>query len=81
MFSPTTIASSTKIPTTKIIPNNEITFSVIPAKFAMINMPAKENGIPIETQKESRRLRKKPSVITTRSKPIRPFLPTILTSV
>ena len=69
IFSAITIPSSTKIPTTSIIPNNEIILIVIPYMIPKEIIPIKENGIPKATHKESRRLKNKPKTKQTKNNP------------
>ena len=68
-----TIPSSTKIPITMIIPNNESTLIVTPSEPAKINMPKNEIGIPKATQKASLGLRKSAKNSSTKTIPCPPF--------
>ena len=52
IFSPTTIASSTTIPSTRINANRDIIFIVVSSEGIAINAPAKLIGIPIIIQKD-----------------------------
>ena len=70
MFSAITIPSSTRIPTTKIIPKREIIFMVIPYIIPKEIIPIKENGIPNATHKESLKLKNSPRTKHTKNNPI-----------
>ena len=57
MFSAMTMPSSTRMPTTMIRPNNEMTLMVMPNQRARANIPANETGIESATQNDSRQFR------------------------
>ena len=73
MFSPITIPSSTKIPITIIIPNNDKTLIVIPSIGAKTNIPKKEIGSPAATQKASFGFKNNDRKNKTNNTPINPF--------
>ena len=73
MFSPTTIASSTTIPRTKIKANNEIMFILVSKIGINIMPPAKLIGIPIIIQNAKSILKNIASVINTKSSPSQRF--------
>ncbi len=65
--------SSTKIPTTKIIPKRVIILMVKPIIPAIINIPKNENGIPNATHKDNRKLKNNPNINKTNINPIKPL--------
>ena len=69
MFSPTTTASSTTIPSTSIKVKREIIFIETSKRGRSQKPPIKEIGIPKETQAASLGLRNKAKTIKTRTKP------------
>ena len=74
MLSPTMIASSTTIPSTRMKANSESMFIDMPSSGSTHSAPMKEIGIPIVTQKARRKRRKSASTRKTRSSPWMPFL-------
>ena len=73
MFSPTTMASSTTIPNTKIKVKRESIFIDTSTIGINIKPPRKEIGIPKETQPARFVLRKRARTIITKARPNRPF--------
>src|SRR5690606_8474117 len=65
IFSITTMASSTTIPTTNESPNSVIRFSVYPKRFKAMNVPINDNGIAKLAIPASRKLCRKNSIINT----------------
>jgi len=72
-FSPTTIASSTTMPSTTMKANIEIMFSEAPQAGMIQNPPMKEIGMPMATQKARRGCRKRARQMKTSTRPIVPF--------
>ena len=70
MFSPTTIASSTTIPSTTMKAKSEIMFTDAPKKGIRKSAPRNEVGIPQATQNATRTSRKRLRQSTTRISPI-----------
>ena len=71
MLSPTTIASSTTIPSTRMNENSEIIFTDT-SKIGIIAIaPRNEIGIPIVTHIASRNRKKRASTTKTRNSPLR----------
>ena len=69
MFSSTTIALSTTIPTAKLSPAREITFRFRPVSHIATNVPITEIGMATATINVGRGLRRKSSSMTTASEP------------
>ena len=67
------MASSTRIPITMIIPNNDKTLIVTPNFPARINIPKKEMGNPKATQKAKEGRRNMDKNIITKMIPTPPF--------
>ncbi len=72
-FSTTTMASSTTMPNTMIKPNRDTMLMVSPMDQRMNRAPAREMGIPIPPQKESRRSINSQRRKNTRAIPIVPL--------
>ena len=73
IFSPTTIASSTTIPSTKINANREIILILVSIEGIAIIAPAKLSGIPIIIQKDKSIRKKSDSVKKTNPSPSQRF--------
>ena len=71
--SPTTIASSTTIPSVMISAKRLIMLIVKPAAYMMAIAESMATGMPAATQNAVRAFRNKNSSNTTRPKPVRPF--------
>ena len=71
--SPTTMASSTTIPSVMISANSEIMLNVSPKAYITEIAVSIETGMPTATQKAVRALRNRNSSITTSPSPIAPF--------
>ena len=71
-FSPTTMASSTTMPSTTMKANIVIMFMVTPAELAISRPPRKATGMPSAVTSATRRLRKSTREISTRRPPTRP---------
>ena len=76
--SATTMAESTSIPTTAIIPKRESRLKVMPVARARTIIPETANGSESATQKATRRLRKRARTTSTRQSPCRPLRPSRL---
>ena len=70
MFSPTTIASSTTMPSTMINANSVIMLTDTPSVGISISAPMNEIGMPIVTQKATRSSRNRPRQIMTSARPM-----------
>ncbi|MCY1361194.1 hypothetical protein D9M69_478530 [compost metagenome] len=68
MFSITTMASSTRIPTTSESPSKDIMLSEKPMRFIPIKVAISETGMATITMREFRRLCRKKSMITATSR-------------
>ena len=73
MFSPTTMASSTTIPSTRTNANSEIMLTETPKAGISAMAPRNESGIPRLTQKASRSSRKSASATNTSTNPVAPL--------
>ncbi len=74
MFSPTMMASSTTMPSTRMKANSEIRLIDTSSVGISARAPRKEIGIPSDTQAASRSRRNSASTSATSAKPARPFL-------
>ncbi len=74
MFSPTTIASSTTIPSERIKAKSETIFNETSNTGISQKAPRKDIGMPIVVQKARRISRKSVRQINTRARPMYPFL-------
>ena len=72
--SPTTIASSTIMPSIMIRPNSEIILMDWPVMYMKPTVASSATGMPAATQKAMRLLRKMNRIPTTRISPTVPFL-------
>jgi hypothetical protein len=71
--SPTTIASSTTIPSVMISAKSEIMFSVSPPRYMKATAASIDTGIPAATQSAVRALRNRNSSTSTRPSPTSPL--------
>ena len=71
ILSPTTIASSTTIPRTRMNENSEIMLTDTPSIGIIAIAPRNDIGMPIDTQIASRNRRKSASTAKTRNSPLR----------
>ena len=74
MFSPTTTASSTTIPTARMKAKSVIMLIDTPSPLITAKVPTKDTAMPTATQKASRRSRKRVRDRSTSASPMRPFL-------
>ncbi len=72
--SPTTMASSTTIPSVMISANSEIMFRLMPATYITATADSMLTGMPIATHSAVRALRKRNSSTSTSASPCAPFL-------
>ena len=73
MFSPTTIASSTTIPSTRMKANSDITLIVTSTYGSRASAPMNETAMPTDTQRASRSFRNRASTRNTSRRPSRPL--------
>ena len=73
MFSPTMMASSTTIPSTRMNANSEMTFTETSSPGIRAIAPRNEIGIPRLTQKARRSSRNSVSTTKTRMNPVAPL--------
>jgi hypothetical protein len=72
-FSPTTIASSTRSPSTRMKAKRVSTSIERPTLGKAARAPRKEIGIPIATHRARRSRRKSARIVNTRTKPVSPL--------
>jgi hypothetical protein len=71
--SPTTMASSTMMPSAMISANRLIMLMLPPTRYRMNSVAAKDTGMPQATQKATRPVRNRYRISTTSTRPPRPL--------